>query len=137
MRPTICLFVLAIAIAGLCLASGCNHMSESRVDLSAEASYPYPFSPVLDFTVNGTPGRSMKVVLYDISGNSLGVVYEGQLDSAASVTFHPDTMIQQPIRDTGISQVRLPLHKSLASGWYFFRVTEDDSIHVGTFAVFK
>jgi len=74
-------------------------------------AYPNPFREQLTFSLEITESSKIQVVLYDLSGRQVGLVYEEQVNPGTHELRIPDAEVQK-----------------LQSGVYFGRVFVNDNI---------
>ena len=100
-----------------------------------DGAYPHPFCPTTNFTVEGFGGQSARVELFNVIGESVGVVYEGIMDSV--MVFDLDPIVAEfnsraVEHDSAAERIL-----SMTPGIFFFRVQTADSSFTKKFILLK
>jgi len=112
------LFVLASSLLALV---SCYE----RLYQPAEGEFPYPYSPASRINLGQFTGKLATVTLFSVTGESMGVIFDGMVDPAASVEL--DTARIVSIDSTGRADTAITLIDTLKEGVYFYRVVTADT----------
>ena len=98
---------------------------ERQLYQPAEGGFPFPYSPASRINLGEFTGKLSTVTLFSVTGKSMGVVFDGVVDSAASVEL--DTARIVTIDSTGRADTAITLIDTLKEGVYFYRVVTADT----------
>jgi len=96
---------------------------------------PHPYSPVRQIRLTGFSGKWVAITLYNVAGETQGIVFEGTLDSTESIEL--TRLINVTTDSAGVPDTSFTPWESLADGVYFYRVKTGDTTFTRKMVVLK